>query len=261
MFYEAPPEAAIPSFPRGGPAPPLHTETSSGAVKRTVARCSACARRSVCIPSDLSVAQIARLDTFVRDTRHVRRGQPLYLAGDRFQNFYAIRTGSFKFLTVHRDGIEQISSFFVAGETLGLDGVSSGSHAGEAVALEDSSACVIPFAMLEAFCAESPAMQRYLHRLMSEEIVRQAALVMLLGTMKAEQRVAAFLLSLSERVGGRGYPRSELELRMSREEIGNYLGLKLETVSRMLSKLTRQGLVEIRAKQIRIVDFGALARV
>lgn len=261
MFYQAPPEAATPSFPRSGPPVPMLAEAGSGAMKRTMARCSACARRSVCMPLDLSVAQIARLDTFVRETRPVRRGQPLYLAGDRFQNFYAIRTGSFKFVTVHRDGLEQISSFFVAGETLGLDGVSSGSHAGDAIALEESSACVIPFAALEAFCAESRAMQHHLHRLMSEEIVRQAALVMLLGTMKAEQRVAAFLLNLSERVGRQGYPRSELALRMSREEIGNYLGLKLETVSRMLSKLTRQGLVEIRAKRIRIVDFGALARV
>jgi CRP/FNR family transcriptional regulator len=213
------------------------------------------------MPGDLSSAEFGRLEQFVRETRTIQRGESLYRASDRFQNFYAIRTGSFKSVIVHRDGLAQISSFFVAGETLGFDGVSSGSHAVDVVALEDSSVCVMPFAMLEALCADSRAMQRHVHRVMSEEIVRDTALVMILGTMKAEQRVAAFLLNLSERVGRRGYPRAELELRMSREEIGNYLGLKLETVSRMFTKLTRQGLVEIRAKRIRIVDFGGLAQI
>jgi CRP/FNR family transcriptional regulator, anaerobic regulatory protein len=233
----------------------------SAPVKRAMARCSACARRMLCLPADLSSQETEAIEEVVQETRTIARGVPLYRASDRFHNFYAVRTGSFKSVIVHHEGFEQINSFFVAGETLGLDGLGDGSHAADAVALEDSSVCVIPFAKLESLCRESRTLQRHVHRVMSGEIVRHGKLLMQIGTMKAERRVAAFLLNLSERLGRRGYPTDELELRMSREEVGNYLGLKLETVSRMLTKLTRQGLVEIRAKKVRIINFEALAQI
>ncbi|ALL68928.1 transcriptional regulator, Crp/Fnr family [Paraburkholderia caribensis MBA4] len=243
------------------PLPVTRGAGMSAATGQSAPRCSTCSRRFVCMPSELSPSEFERLDAVVGATRTIRRGERLYRSGDRFQNLYAVRTGSFKTVVVHRDGAEQITGFFVAGETVGLDGVSGAQHACDAVALEDSSACVIPFATLETLCRDSLAMQRHVYRIMSMEIVKDGALVMLLGTMSAEQRVAAFLLDLSDRVGSRGYPREEFVLRMTREEIGNYLGLKLETVSRMLSKFTRDKLVDTRAKRVRIVDFQGLAQV
>lgn len=242
---------------------PIALEPAGGVASKAPARpcCSACARRAVCMPVELRPEELARLDETVRETRTVRRGELLFRAAARFHHFYAIRVGSFKSVILHRDGLEQINSFFVAGEMLGLDGVHTGSHAVDMVALEDSTVCVIPYAMLESLCRESRVLQRHVLRAMSAEIVREGRQLMSLGTMRAEQRVAAFLLDLSERVSQCGYSRHELELRMDRGEIGNYLGLKLETVSRMLSKLTRQGLIDTRAKQIRIVDFEGLARI
>lgn len=243
------------------PLPVAHHAVRHGSPVPVLPSCSTCSRRFVCLPAHLSSAEFERLDALIGAARLIQRGERLYRTNDRFQNVYAVRTGSFKTVVVHRDGAEQITGFFVAGETLGLDGVGVGGHACDAVALEDSSVCVMSFELLESLCRDSFAMQRHVHRVMSMEIVKDGALVMMLGTMSAEQRVAAFLLNFSDRVASRGYPKEALELRMTREEIGNYLGLKLETVSRMLSKFKREGLVDMRAKRVRIMDFERLAGV
>ncbi|WP_323122321.1 fumarate/nitrate reduction transcriptional regulator Fnr [Burkholderia alba] len=231
------------------------------AEKAPAARCSTCAMRSVCLPADLTPHEIARLDAMIGTTRHVKRGEALFRNGDTFQSIYAVRTGSFKTIVMHRDGREHVTGFQIAGETLGLDGVCSGRHNSDAIALEDSTVCIIPFSQLEALCREVRPMQHHLHQMMSGEIVRESSLMMLLGTMSAEQRVAAFLLNLSARFKARGYSAAEFNLRMTRAEIGCYLGMKLETVSRMLSKFQREKLIDPRGKQIRIVDPQGLARV
>jgi len=231
------------------------------APKLAQSRCSSCALRGVCLPADLSAAELERIDALVCTTRPVRRGEALFRAHDEFQSLYAVRTGSFKTVIMHRDGHEQITGFHIAGDPLGLDGISSGMQSCEAVALEDSSVCVIPFGQLEAVCGESRRMQRHLYHLLSAEIVRESGLMMLLGTMTAEQRLASFLLDLAARFRLRGYSGAEFNLKMSRDEIGGFLGIKLETVSRMFSRFLREGLVKTQGRQIRILDAEKLAQV
>jgi CRP/FNR family transcriptional regulator, anaerobic regulatory protein len=259
LAFEARPSAApmhamfrvYPSEPQPAAAPD----------RRAAVRCSGCSMRTVCMPAGLTAAELARLDSVICNTRPVHRGETLYRAGDAFQSIYAVRVGSFKTVVMHRDGHEQVTGFQIAGEALGLDGVCMNHHNCDAIALEDSVVCVIPFLQLEAVCREIRTMQHHVHQMMSGEIVRESSLMMLLGTMSAEQRVAAFLLNLSKRFKALGYSQSEFNLRMTREEIGCYLGMKLETVSRMFSKFQRERLVDTRGKQIRILDPDRLSLV
>lgn len=228
---------------------------------RPATRCSTCSMRSACLPQQLTPVELTRLDTIVCSTHLIRRGESLYRAGDAFESIYAVRTGCFKTVVMHRDGHEQVTGFHIAGEPLGLDGVCSDEHNCDAIALEDSTVCVIPFHLLEEMCHDVKPMQQHVHRMMSGEIVREAGLMMLLGTMSAEQRVAAFLINLSARMKTRGYSAAKFNLRMTREEIGSFLGLKLETVSRMFSKLQKQGVVDTNGKQITILEREKLAEV
>ncbi|KVD88024.1 Crp/Fnr family transcriptional regulator [Burkholderia ubonensis] len=243
------------------PLIPLHTVEHADQTKRTTSRCSSCALRTACMPQELTPEDFARVDAMICTSRHVKRGETLYRAGDMFNSIYAVRTGSFKTVMLHRDGDEQVTGFQIVGESLGLDGVHTGRHNGDAIALEDSTVCIIPFGQLEQMCREVRTMQHHVYQLMSGEIVRESALMLLLGTMTAEQRVAAFLLNLSARFKARGYSAAEFVLRMTRDEIGEYLGMKLETVSRMLSKFQRKGIVAAQGKQIRIVDSEGLSRI
>ncbi|MFK4446230.1 CRP/FNR family transcriptional regulator [Caballeronia udeis] len=228
---------------------------------RAVTNCSACSLHPICMPPHLSTTELARLDAIVCSTRIVRRGETLYRAGDKFKSIYAVRVGCFKTVITHRDGHEQVTGFHIAGEPLGLDGVCSDEQNCDAIALEDSKVCVIPFDLLEDLCHDVKAMQQHVHRMMSGEIVRESGLMMMLGTMTAQQRVAAFLLNLSKRMKTRGYSSAEFNLRMTREEIGSYLGLKLETVSRMFSKLQQAGVIDTNGKQVHILDSEKLAGV
>lgn len=239
----------------------IRPATREGTSRTPLSRCSICSLRTVCMPTDLTDTEFQQLDNVVLTTRHVRRGEALFRTDDEFQSIYAVRTGSFKTIVMHRDGGEQVTGFQIPGESLGLDGICSGEHCCDAIALEDSTVCIIPFSQLESFCRDSRSMQRHLYHLMSGEIVRESSLMMLLGTMTAEQRVAAFLLDLASRFRARGYSSSQFNLKMSREEIGCFLGLKLETVSRMFSRFQREHLVEPNGKQIRVVDPEGLARV
>jgi CRP/FNR family transcriptional regulator len=253
---------ALGATPCAAPSEQPANRTAKPSSKRSAAaRCSGCAMRAVCMPAGLTAAEFARLDSLICTTRAVRRGDALYHANDAFQSIYAVRVGSFKTIVMHRDGREQVTGFQIAGEALGLDGICTCHHNCDAIALEDSVVCVIPFAQLETICREIHSMQHHVHQIMSGEIVRESSLMMLLGTMSAEQRVAAFLLNLSKRFKALGYSAAEFHLRMTREEIGCYLGMKLETVSRMFSRAQRPRLVDTRGKQIRIVDPEGLARV
>jgi CRP/FNR family transcriptional regulator len=235
--------------------------SGSDAPSRAAQQCTTCSMRSACVPQALNAQDLTRFDTIVSATRLIKRGDAIYRANDPFQSIYAIRSGSFKTVVMHRDGREQVTGFHLAGEVLGLDGVCTERHSSDAVAIEDSSVCIIPYALLESMCAESKTLQQQVLRMMSGEIVRESSLMMLLGTMSAEQRVAAFLLNLSSRMQARGYSAAEFNLRMTREEMGNFLGMKLETVSRMFSKFQRDGLLQTHGKRIRIVNLDALGRV
>lgn len=234
---------------------------TDASAKSASARCSNCTMRAVCIPVDLNASEMTQLDSLIYSTRIVKRGETLYRTSDDFRSLYAVRTGSFKTVITDRDGGEQVTGFHLIGETLGLDGVYDEHYRCDAIALEDSSVCIIPFRLLEGMCREVPAMQHHVHRMMSGEIVRESGIMALLGAKTSEQRLAAFLLTLSQRMKQRGYSAAEFYLRMTREEIGSYLGMKLETVSRMFSKLQKDGIVDTHGKQVRIVDFERLSKI
>ncbi|MFP3569711.1 fumarate/nitrate reduction transcriptional regulator Fnr [Paraburkholderia sp. SIMBA_030] len=249
-------DSAVPPSVRGrGRAAPLR---ASG---RSAARCSNCSMRQLCMPQGLSPDDMPKLEALICTARSVQRGEALYRSGDPFDNLYAVRSGSMKTVMAHRDGREQVTGLRLAGEALGLDGISEDVHACSALALEDSTVCIIPYTALKTLCREIGSMQERLHKLLGEQIVREAAQMMVLGSLSADERVAAFLLDVSERNAQRGYSSAEFNLRMTREDMGSYLGMTLETVSRTLSRFQKRGLIDTQGKHIRIVDLEGLRQL
>ena len=220
--------------------------------------CSNCNLRELCMPVDLDDSDMDKIDTLVATRRKIKRGDSLFSNGDRFDALYAIRTGFFKTRITTEDGRDQVTGFQMAGEIIGLDGIVGDRHSCDAVALEDAEVCEMPYARIEELSREVPALQTHVHKIMSREIVREHGVMLLLGSMRAEERLAAFLLNLVQRLHARGFSRSELVLRMTREEIGSFLGLKLETVSRTFSKFAEDGLIEVKHRHVRILDIEAL---
>ena len=210
------------------------------------------------MPLGLNESEMERVDEVVATRRKVARGDNLFRNGDKFNALYAIRTGFFKTRISAEDGRDQVTGFQMAGEIIGLDGIVSDHHTCDAVALEDAEVCVMPFDRIEELCREITSLQRHVHKIMSREIVRENGVMLLLGSMRAEERLAAFLLNLVQRLHARGFSQSELVLRMTREEIGSYLGLKLETVSRTFSKFAEDGIVEVKQRHVRILNPDAL---
>ncbi|MES2183134.1 MAG: fumarate/nitrate reduction transcriptional regulator Fnr [Pseudomonadota bacterium] len=223
--------------------------------------CSSCNLRELCMPVVLPEHDLERLDALVGSRRPLHRGDTLYRAGDPFHALYAVRTGFFKTCVSSEDGRGQVTGFQMAGELLGFDGIGTERHACDAVALEDSQVCVIPFVQMEKLSHEFVELQRQFHKIMSREIVRDHGVMLLLGGMRAEQRLAAFLLNLTKRLHSRGFSASELVLRMTREEIGSYLGLKLETVSRAFSRFQEDGILEVKQRQVHVLDEEALRQL
>ena len=217
--------------------------------------------RQLCMPQGLSAEELPKLEALIYSARPVQRGESLYRSGDTFDNLYAVRSGSLKTTMAHRDGREQVTGLRLAGAALGLDGISDDKHACSATALEDSTVCIVPYVALKQLCREVGSMQERLHKLMGEQIVREAAQMMVLGSLSADERVAAFLLDVSERNAQRGYSSAEFNLRMTREDMGSYLGMTLETVSRTLSRFQKRGLIDTQGKFIRIVDIEGLRQV
>jgi CRP/FNR family transcriptional regulator len=228
---------------------------SSQAIK---VACSNCNLRELCMPLGLTTTELERIDDIVASRRKIKRGDTLFRNGEKFTSLFAIRTGFFKTCVASEDGRDQVTGFQMAGEVIGLDGIVNDHHTCDAVALEDAEVCVMPFDRIEELSREVNALQRHVHKIMSREIVRENGVMLLLGSMRAEERVAAFLLNLVQRLHARGFSQSELVLRMTREEIGSYLGLKLETVSRTFSKFAEDGIVEVRQRHVRIMNTDAL---
>ena len=233
------------------PATPLTSQTIKVA-------CSNCNLRELCMPLGLSPSELDKIDDVVASRRKIKRGGALFRNGEKFTSLYAIRTGFFKTCVASEDGRDQVTGFQMAGEVMGLDGIVNDHHTCDAVALEDAEVCVMPFDRIEELSREVNALQRHVHKIMSREIVRENGVMLLLGSMRAEERLAAFLLNLVQRLHARGFSQSELVLRMTREEIGSYLGLKLETVSRTFSKFVEDGIVEVKQRHVRILNTEAL---
>ena len=225
------------------------------------AACANCNLRELCLPAGLTNEELEQLDSMVNVRRKIKRGESLYRAGETFDAIYAIRSGFFKSRVTYEDGRDQVTGFSMGGEILGMDGIGQGLHNCDAVALEDSEVCSIPYVRLEELSREISGLQRHFHKMMSREIVRESGVMMLLGVMRAEERIAAFLLNMSQRLGARGFSPLEFHLRMTREEIGSYLGLKLETVSRAFSKFHADGLLDVEQKFVRIKNVEGLRQI
>ncbi|HJW26100.1 MAG TPA: fumarate/nitrate reduction transcriptional regulator Fnr [Rhodocyclaceae bacterium] len=240
---------------------PPNTAAKEISLKVIKTACSNCNLRELCLPLGLSDEEMHRLDDLVSTRKRIKRGDYLYRAGQEFDSIYAIRSGFFKTDVLLEDGRDQVTGFQMAGELLGLDGISAERHTCNAIALEDSEVCAIPFPRLQSLSREIVTLQHHFHKVMSREIVRDHGVMMLLGTMRAEERLAAFLLNLSQRFTARGFSPAEFYLRMTREEIGSYLGLKLETVSRAFSRFQEEGLIAVQQKHIRILDIPGLKRL
>ncbi len=223
--------------------------------------CSNCNLRELCLPLGLNAQELVRIDEIVATRRTVKRGTSLFHNGEKFTSLYAIRSGFFKTSVTTEDGRDQVTGFQMAGEIIGLDGIVNDLHTCDAIALEDAEVCVMPFDRIEEISREVTALQHHVHKVMSREIVREHGVMLLLGSMRAEERLAAFLLNLVQRLQARGFSKTELILRMTREEIGSYLGMKLETVSRTFSKFSDDGIVEVKQRQINIRDAEALKRI
>ena len=223
--------------------------------------CSTCSMRELCLPVGLSGDDLKAVDAAVGNRTRLKKGDSLYRAGDSFAALYAVRLGTLKTTVLAEDGREQVAGYHLQGDIIGLDGLGTERHGCGAVALEDSEVCTIPFEHLEELARDLPPLQRNLHQFLAREISRDHGVMLLLGSMRAEERLASFLLNLSERYRARGYSSTEFVLRMTREEIGSYLGLKLETVSRLFSRFQEEGLLTVSGRNVKLTSVSALRQL
>jgi CRP/FNR family transcriptional regulator len=208
-----------------------------------------------------TVAADPRFAEVTFSVRRLKAGETLYRAGDRFDAIYAVRSGFFKTVCVEPAGSEVVLAFPMGGDLVGLDGLDPGRYTADVVALDTSHVAVLPFARLVQLGREHRSIERLLYAFFSRELVRDHGMIWLLGTLSAEARVAAFLLDLSERFGRLGYSRASFALRMTRQELGSYLGIKLETVSRTLSAFAAAGLIAVDRRMLILRDLAGLRRV
>ncbi len=223
--------------------------------------CSSCNLRELCLPMGLNAEEMLKLDHVISTRKRIKRGAALFNVGDKFTALYAVRSGFFKTCVTTADGRDQVTGFQMTGEIIGMDGIVSDHHSCDAVALEDAEVCIMPFDQVEALSREFTTLQHHVHKILSREIVRDHSVMLLLGSMRAEERLAAFLLNLVQRLHARGFSQSEFVLRMTREEIGSYLGMKLETVSRTFSKFAEDGIIDVKQRHVHIKNVDALRQI
>lgn len=236
-----------------------HSGHSHGPALRTA--CSSCRLRDICMPVGLNAAEMAKIDQMVSTRVKIKAGENLFRSGGRFKSLYAVRTGFFKSTIGTPDGREQVSGFYMSGEILGLDGMASGQHVSNTRALEDSDVCVLHVNLINDLAHHVPALQQHVQKVMSKEIVNDHDHLFMLGSMRADARLASFLLNLLSRLHTRGQAQHELLLRMTREDIGSYLGVTLETVSRSFSKLVKLGVLAVEQKRVRVLNPAALHQI
>lgn len=223
--------------------------------------CAECALNPVCLPPAVEEADLERLEDIIERRRPLVRGSQLFQQGDSFNAVYAVRSGGIKTTLTGADGSEQVTGFYLPGEIVGLEGIALKRHGVTATALDSTAVCAIPFSRLESLTPLLPGLQHHLFSLFSREIQQDQQLLLLLGKRSAEARLAAFLLSLSARYQRRGLSGSRFLLPMSRTDIGNHLGLTIETVSRLFTRLQQAGVLAADGKDISVLDNAALCRL
>jgi CRP/FNR family transcriptional regulator len=236
----------------------LVEQSPKAALART---CADCAVRELCLPAGLGAKDTALLERVVVRNRLVERQGTICRAGTAFHSLYAIYSGFVKCTVTHDDGREQVTGLHMSGELIGMDAINSGKYTCDAVALENCNVCEIAFGELERLSREVPSLQQHFHRIMGREIARDYGVMLLLGSMRAAERIAVFLLNLSKRYAARGRSATCFNLLLDRERIGSYLGIKLETVSRVLSRYQEDGLLTVQHKDIEIKDLERLEQM
>ncbi len=216
--------------------------------------CDDCSLNTICMPVSLHVDDIDRLDSIIQRSKPLQKGEFLFRANDPFTSVYAVRSGALKTQLVAENGDEQITGFYLPGEVLGMDGLANNTHTNSVQALETSSVCKIPFERLEELSVTLPSLQRHFLQLMSREITQEQQIVGLLNKKNAESRIASVLLSIAKRNSQRHLSESAFMLPMSRKDLGNFLGLTTETVSRVFSRLQKNGLIAVEQKQVTLLD-------
>jgi len=220
--------------------------------------CNTCGISSLCLPSALTDGEVKQLDSIINRTTPLQKGAFLTQAGDPFKALFAVSSGSFKSYTLSEDGIINITGFYFPGELIGLDAINQGKYSSFVKALETGSVCTLPFSDLDDMSDTSRNLRQQLMRLMSKEIQDDQELLLLLSRKHAAERMAAFLLSLSMRYKQRGFSATEFNLTMTRSDIGNYLGLAIETVSRLFSALQKNDIIQVDDKLITIKNNAKL---
>lgn len=225
------------------------------------ASCTNCNLKGLCLPLAMDVKDIDRLDDIIQRGRPIQSGEHLYRSGDSFTSIYAVRSGSIKTYLIDNDGLEQITGFYLPGEVLGFDGIDNNNHGCNVVALETSTVCEIPFARLEELSLQIPTLQRHFFQLMSRHIESNHQMLLTLSKKNAEGRVSTLLLSLSHRYSRRKLSPNAMRLPMSRMDIGNFLGLTIETVSRTFSRLQKDGIIDVDGREVVINDHDRLNEI
>lgn len=236
----------------------LNKKTAS---KNCAIKCQDCSISQLCIPVSLNADEMGKLDDIIERKKPLHKGDYLFEAGQPLRSIYAVRSGSFKSYTLTESGEEQITGFHLAGDIVGFDGISTMSHKSYAQAMETSMMCEIPFTTLDELSGKLPKLRQQVMRMMSNEINYDQEMLLMLNKKTAEERLAAFLANLSTRFGERGFSKKEFRLTMTRGEIGNYLGLTVETISRLLSRFQKASIIKVEGKFITILDHDELFKV
>ena len=223
--------------------------------------CASCSLRELCIPQGMTDDQLKLIDTVIERKKPVHKNDYLFRAGDTNRSIYAVLSGSVKTLVDNPNGEEQIVGFHLPGELLGMDGFSGDAHTCSAVALETSSVCEFPLESLDEVCHVVPSIQYAMRRIMGREVTKDHAMLLLLGRMSAEEKLASFLISLSKRMAQRHWKPTEFNLTMPRQDIANYLGLAVETVSRLFAHLQDAEIIEVDRRRVNICDMERLQAI
>lgn len=223
--------------------------------------CHDCSMGTLCIPFTLNNNELEQLDSIIERKKPIQKGEQIFKSGDPLKSLFAIRSGTIKSYTITEQGDEQITGFHLAGDVIGFDGIHSQTHQSFAQSLETAMICEIPFATLDELSGTMPKLRQQIMRLMSTEIISDQEMILLLSKKNAEERLAAFINNLAIRYANRGFSAKEFRLTMTRGDIGNYLGLTVETISRLLGRFQKSGLIEVKGKYITILDLEALTQL
>ena len=230
-------------------------------IREFTAHCRTCGVRELCLPVAFTDGEVKQFDALLTHRTKLKKQDILYRGGERFKALYAVQFGSLKTVVLAEDGREQVIGYHMLGDIIGFDGIDNNQHQAGAIALEDTEICALPFDSMTNLARSIPALQQNLHRMLSTELSRAQSAMLMLGSMPAAERVAIFLLNLADRYHRRGYSSTEYVLRMTREEIGSYLGLKLETVSRQFTRFHQEGLIHVQGRSVKLLNTIALKQI